>query len=146
MPSTVPLPSPTDRHPNLVYDYHSDLGDFIYSATTRGWTHLRRKSNGRQLLLLGSGRLPSEPQIQLWNQIDGRLGELVAMAAATVPEPPVQPRGAKFERGDLEIDQVEVTDDGTFFFYFATPVGNEIDLWPMVTFKQWTVMGSEWVP
>ena len=146
MQSTVPLPSPADRHPKLAYDHQPGLGDFIYSSTTRGWTHRRQKSDGSPLLLLGSGRVPSDAQIRLWNEIDARLDELTATAATAVREPPVRPRRAMFDPADLEMDQVEVTDDGTFYFYFATPAGDEIDLWPMVTFKESIVTKSDWVP
>jgi hypothetical protein len=89
----------------------------------------------------------------LWNEIDPKLAELTATAATAVREPPVGPyphkwirRRAKFGPADLEMDQVEVTDDGGFYFYFATPAGDEIGLWPMVTFKESTVTESEWVP
>ncbi len=67
-------------------------------------------------------------------------------AATAVREPPVKPRGARFDPADLKMHQVEVTDDGTFYFYFATPAGDVIVLWPMVTFKEWAVTESDWVP
>lgn len=127
------------------------FGDYIYSPTTKAWTQRRQLINGQPLLLYGSGRKPTDNQIMLFQQIDGRLAELMEIAIAAVNPPPSKPqckwfsRPSEFTWDELRLSEVRVEEDETFEFFFDSPTGDRIDMWPMVTFSGWRVVGSEWV-
>src|SRR4051794_29775692 len=90
MPSTIALPSPSDRHHSLTYETHPTFGDYIFSPSIGSWTQRRQMSDGRPLLLFGPGRRPSDKQIALFHQIDARLPELIRSAIETVQPPPIE--------------------------------------------------------
>jgi hypothetical protein len=148
--STVALPSPADRHPSLTYERHPQFGDYIYSPTIESWTQRRQMPDGQPLLLCGRGRKPTDKQIALFQQIDARLPALTASAIEAVQPPPIKPprvwlkRPPEFTRGELVLSEVRIEKDLTFELFFDTPTGDRIDMWPMVTFSEWRVIGSEW--
>ncbi|WP_165233319.1 hypothetical protein [Aquisphaera insulae] len=132
-----PIPTPVKEH-------HPDLGEVIASSWTRLWTSRRVTSEGRELLLAGRGNRPSDWQVRLWRSIEARLPELIAEAVAAVPEPPTLPRKCTFSRDDLTLREVCVEGEDTFDLYFDTPLGDRIDMWPVVTFSGWGIRGCEW--
>lgn len=149
MPSTIALPSPTERSRRLTYESLPEFGDYIYSPES--WTQRRQWLDGRPLLLCGRGRKPSEEQVALFLQIDERLLELTTLAVNAVDAPPIQPpsspsnRLPQFSRDELVLREVRIEKDLAFALFFDTPTGDAIDMWPMVTFTDWRVRDSEWV-
>jgi hypothetical protein len=147
---TVALPSPAERHPSLVYGHCPDFGDYIYSPTTTSWTQRRAMSNGQSLLLRGRGRSPSAEQVALWQAIDLRLDKLTEMAMKAVDPPPLEAQRTLFSntpvfsRAALVLQEVRLEQCGSQF-YFNHPLGKKIHLWPVVSFADWRVTGSEWV-
>ena len=46
----------------------------------------------------------------------------------------------------LKLSEVRIETDTTFALFFDTPVGDQIDMWPMVVFSDFKIIRSEWVP
>jgi len=142
MSSTVALPSPAD-------EYHPEFGGYIYSPTCASWTQRRAFLDGRPLLLCGNGRSPTSAQIALFHEIDSRLAELTRIATDAIGPPPIEPQllsaSPEFRASELRLREVDV-DKGSskFLFFFDTPVGDKIHLWPIVTFEEWRVKEAEW--
>jgi hypothetical protein len=136
---------------SLTYENHPDFGDYIFSPTTTSWAQHRQMTNGQPLMLRGSGRRPTDDQIALFQQIDGRLQELTTSAIASIDSPPVKPprvwfkKPPDFTKDELFLDEVHINFDLSFEFFFGTPTGDRINMWPMVTFSDWIVTCSEWV-
>ena len=151
MPSTVALPHSADRHPHLTYEHHPNFGDYIYSPTILSWTQCRAFADGHPLLLSGRGRRPTEDQIALFWAIDSRLDELTKAAIAAVCPPPIKPRRGlfsrtlEFARAELVLREVGLDEVDSFVLFFDTPMGDKINMWPMVTFCDWRITKSEWV-
>ncbi len=149
--SSTALPSPADRHPSLTYEHLPEFGDYIYSPTIASWTQRRQMANGQPLLLCGRGRKPTAEQIALFHQIDACLAELTATAIAAIGPPPIKSKRnwfkpvPEFAHSELCVDEIRIEEDGTFELFFYTPTGDRIDMWPMVTFSNWQVIGSQWV-
>ena len=73
------------------------------------------------------------------------------MATDAIGPPPIGPQLPSASResieNELRLRGVDV-DEGssTFAFFFDTPTGDKIHLWPIVTFDGWCVKYAEWVP
>ena len=145
MASTTPLPPLSPRHPSLVYEHHPDLGDYVYSPSIDLWTNRRVTSEGQEILLAGQGRRPSDEQVRSWRSIEAHLEDLTTKAIAVVPMPPAMPRRSQFSRQDLSLREVLIAVGGDFDFFFDTPLGDELDIWPKVTFQDTKLKGCEWV-
>lgn len=142
--ATRPWPQPRDR--SLVYADHPTFGYYVYAPSTGRWAQARGRPDAPDFVLRCRERAPSDQSIQTWQQIEARLPELEAAAVASVGDPPVRAKGARFDRRHLSLRAVEIDDAHNFVFFFDTPLGDEIDMWPMVTFADWAVRRSEWVP
>jgi hypothetical protein len=146
MSLTTPIPSPRwFRNPSLLYGHHPQLGDYIYSPTIESWTQRRATGEGQLFILSGRGRSPSDDQLELWDEIEVRLPELIRAAVEAVADPPVAPRRARFSKAELVIAEVRMELDGAFAFFFGSPVEDEVEMGPMVTFSGWAVTAAEWV-
>jgi hypothetical protein len=145
MASTTSLPTLRPRHPALVYEQHPDLGEYVYSPSIDLWTNRRVTSEGQEILLAGRSRRPSEEQVRLWGPIEDRLEDLVAKAVAAIQAPPGMPRRSRFSREDLLLREVRMESGGLVEFFFDTPLGDELDIWPMATFLGLDLQGCEWV-
>lgn len=78
-----------------VREQHPILGDFISSSASDSWLTSRRvMSEGREILLSGWGRRPTEEQVRLRISIEGRIEELVAKAVAAIQARRENPGGA----------------------------------------------------
>lgn len=142
MSSTVALPSPAD-------EYHLEFGGYIYSPTTGSWTQRRTFLDGRPLLLCGRGRSPTSAQIALFHEIDSRFAELTKIATDAIGPPPLEPQFLsalpETNTNELVLREVDVHEGSSkFLFFFATPIGDKIHLWPIVTFEEWRVKEAEW--
>ena len=145
MASTTPLPPLSPRHPSLVYEHHPDLGDYVYSPSIDLWTNRRVTSEGQEILLAGRSRRPSEEQARMWGSIEARLQALVAKAVSAIQAPPDMPRGSRFSREELSLSEARMESGGAVEFFFDTPLGDELDMWPMATFLDFDLQGWEWV-
>jgi hypothetical protein len=83
--------------------------------------------------------------MKLWKEIETRLPELTKAAVEAVREPPVTRRRATFSQADLVLVEVRIELDGSFEFFFKSPIDEEIDMGPMVTFSGGIVTGAGWV-
>lgn len=152
MSNSVPLPSPSVRHRDLIYEHLHGFGDYIYLSTTDGWTQRRQDLYGQQFLLAGYGRSPTAEQISLFERIDAELPKLITIAIAAVdaPDPKFFPDvpgyTAKFTRDELSLAEVRLEPDETFDLFLDSPTGDSINVWPMVVFRGWHVAESCWVP
>ena len=113
-------------------------------SLTDSWTNRRLTPEGRELLLEGPGRRPSDEQVQLWWSIEARLPELTSDAVAVVQGPPRMPRKCVFARDELSLREVRLGAGDSFEFYFDTPLGDKMDMWPVVSFSDWNVRAWEW--
>ncbi|HZW31407.1 MAG TPA: hypothetical protein VFF52_11905 [Isosphaeraceae bacterium] len=81
----------------------------------------------------------------MWGSIEARLQALVAKAVAAIQAPPDMPRGSRFSREELSLSEVRMESGGVVEFFFDTPLGDELDMWPMATFLDFDLQGWEWV-
>lgn len=146
MATTTSLPPLCPRHPSLAYEHHPDLGEYVYSPSIDLWTNRRVTSEGHEILLAGRSRRPSEEQVGLWGSIEDRLEDLVAEAVAGIQAPPGMPRRSRFSREDLSLREVRMESGGVVEFFFDTPLGDKLDMWPMAAFLDLDLQGCEWVP
>jgi hypothetical protein len=144
MGTTVVKPWRHKRHRSLVYETHPTLGYYVSGGTTGLWSQLRSRADGREVMLRCRERAPSEERLRQWDEIDARLSDVERAAIAVVPEPPVVAARCRFRSEELSLREVRIEDDGTFVLFFDSPTGDTINLWPMVTFDGWSIIGSEW--
>jgi hypothetical protein len=150
MAHTTALPSPAGTHRTLSFENDPAFGDYIYSTTTEAWTQRRAFVDGRPLLLCGVGRKPTTAQKLFWGEIEGRLDELTVVAAASVGPPPAEPgfglfrKQPAFSAKELVLREVRLEVENSFEFFFNTPTGDRIQMWPVVTFTEWRVTAAEW--
>jgi hypothetical protein len=120
-------------------------GDYVYSPSIDLWTNRRIASEGQEILLAGRSRRPSEEHARLWGSIEARLEALVAKAVAAIQVPPGMPRSSRFSREELSLSEVRMESGGAVEFFFDTPLGDDLDMWPMATFLDFDLQGWEWV-
>ena len=145
MAGTTSLPPQCPGHPSLVYDKHPDLGDYVYSPSINLWTNWRVTSEGHEFRLAGRSRRPSEMQVRLWGSIEARLQELVTKGVAVIEAPRRMPLRGRFLREDLSLREVRMEPEGETEFFFDWPQGNELYVWPMVTFLGLELKAWRWV-
>jgi hypothetical protein len=61
-----------------------------------------------------------------------------------IQAPPDMPRESRFSRESLSLAEVRMEPEGMVEFFFDTPLGDELNLWPVVTFLGEEPQGSEW--
>jgi hypothetical protein len=127
-----------------VYERHPTLGDYVYSPSIDLWTNRRLTSDGHEFLLAGRCRQPSEEQVRLWGSIEARLSDWVTRAIAVIQAPQGMPRKSQFSRDAFSLAEVRMEPEGAVEFFFDTPLGDELNLWPVVTFLGEELQGSEW--
>jgi hypothetical protein len=144
MQRTAPKPWPLPRHSSLFYETHPTFGYYVYSGDH--WSQLRARPDGREVMLRCWERSPSDARLRQWDEIDARLLELERIAIAAVPQPPAKAARSQFRPDELSLCEISIDVDGTFALFFNTPTGDEIQLWPIVTFSfdGWSIREAEW--
>ncbi len=145
MAATTSLPPQCPGHPSLVYEHHPDLGDYVYSASINLWSNWRITSDGHEFRLVGRSRRPSELQAQLWRSIEARLEELVSKGVVVIQAPRGMPPGGRFSREDISLREVRMESNGAVEVFFDWPRGDELYMWPVVTFMDLILKGWRWV-
>lgn len=108
---TISRPSPTEPDATLTYETDDLLDEYIYAAFIHSWTHHRATATGQDFVLLGRGRQPTLPQIELWQEIEGRLDSLLAESIRAVPPPP--DRTDLFDPTALRLAEIRLESDGS---------------------------------
>lgn len=146
MGNTTTKAWPHKRHASLEYESDQSFGYYVFCKATNLWSQLRVRSDGAEIMLFCRERRPTEIRLRQWEEIDARLLELEKLALDSVPPPPIEAARVGFHRDELSLSEVLIEQDGTFSLFFDSPTGDTIDLWPMVTFKDWSIKESTWVP
>jgi hypothetical protein len=145
MAKTTSLPPQCPGGPLLIYEQHPDLGDYIYSPSIDMWSNWRVTSEGHAFRLAGRSRRPSDAQVQLWGSIEAHLEELVTKGVAVIEAPGGMPLRSWFSRASLSLREVRMEPEGETEFFFDWSQGNELYMWPMVTFLGLELKGWSWV-
>lgn len=143
--NTKSLPNPNTWHPGLIYESDLRLGDYSYFSTIQSWSQQRIDADGRTFLLLGRGRRPSDEQVVMWFEVDARLSELTRAAVAAAGVLLIGRRADAFTPEELVLREVRFEADGTIRLFFNYPRGEELWMWPMVTFTDWTTCRARWI-
>ena len=80
----------------------------------------------------------------LWTEVEARLSELTRAAAATA-EALLVGHADAFTLEDSYSDQVRFEEDRTINLSLDYPRGDELWMWPMVTFTDWTPCLAKWI-
>jgi hypothetical protein len=141
---TKALPSPESRHPALTYAHDTRLGDYIFSPSIQSWTYRRLDAVGNEFLLMGRGTAPSQEQIQKWEHVEKELEQLVAAATSACTQLLVGPEPVLFTLSELMLREVRFELDDSVILFFSFPREEEVWMWPMVTFKDFKLVSTEW--
>jgi hypothetical protein len=129
----------------LLYESAPQFGDYIYSPITRSWTQRRVDATGRKFVLCGRGRQPSDEQIAMWSEAEARLPELTRAAASAAGALLVGSHADAFTEAELWLSQVRFESDGTLLLFLGFPRSDDVGMWPMVTFSNWTACRAKWI-
>ncbi len=146
MANTTTKAWPYERHSSLDYESDASFGYYVFCKATGLWSQLRARSDGSEFMLCCRERTPSEIRLRKWGEIDARLLELENQALDSVPPPPIDAARNGFQRNELTLSEVRIEGDGSFSLFFDSPTGDAINLWPVVTFDDWSIRESIWVP
>ncbi len=103
-------------------------------------------ATGRKFVLCGRGRRPSDDQVALRTEVEARLSELTRAAAATAEALLVGQLADAFTLEELVLNQVRFEEDRTMATESLDyPRGDELWMWPMVTFTDWTPCRAKWI-
>lgn len=141
---TRALPSPEERHPALTYGHNPRLGDYIFSPKIQSWTHRRLNLESEEFLLMGRGTAPSPEQIDKWERVEGELDRLITIARSSSTQLLVGPQTGLFIPSELELREVRFELDDSVILFFGFPREEEVWMWPMMTFRDFRLVSTEW--
>jgi len=81
----------------------------------------------------------------LWSEVEARLPELRQAAATAATALLVGAHADAFTAAELRLSQVRFEADGTLLLFLDFPRSNEVGMWPMVTFINWTACRVKWI-
>lgn len=144
-PATKPIAWPLSRDPASVLR-HRQLGEYVCHPFGGSglWAHFRALPDGRRFRVTGRSLHPTDVQIRLWKEIDLRLPQLTSAAMESINAPSIEPLPREFSREEVDLSEVRMEENGDVELFFGSPLGDEIDAWPCVIIRDWTVARSHW--
>lgn len=123
-----------------------DFGGYISEELFPRWLTRRQTSAGADFMVRGNGEHPHEPELWLWRTLHPRLDEFVSIALQQIdPSANEHEEMDGFNANDLLLSEIRLEDDNRFLIFLGSDFCDEANVWPMVTFENFTLASIEWV-
>jgi hypothetical protein len=93
---------------------------------------------------MGRGEKPTDAQLALWSKVEHHLEQLIAEAVGSTTQLLTGKEAGLFTPQELFLQQVRIETDMTVILFFGFPREEEVCMWPMVTFTDFTITATEW--
>lgn len=123
------------------------FGACRYCPDINAWITDWQDPHNRKVEIMGRSIRPTPDQAALWRQARERLPQLLQEASASIPEPLVKDfTPAVITREGVELAEIRFEKDGTvqFFLDFKISEPQGYEMWPVIVFKNWQIVRSEW--